>query len=211
MRLGLLAIATILLSGCVADPRLPAGKFDSWTSTAAAPWVAFTASCGFCGGNPDYPEVNLTLVYDNGDVLWFDYGFGTKPNTSAPDIRPGASAFGAEIKQIPPPIDMLFGESDVTIHRARSATIEGESWNQIRDGYADAIREARDPGQPTYNCEDCGGYKVRLFGAKELTVTLFPKDEAWSEHGNFRRGDSWDEILQRSSVIRNWIDPTERR
>lgn len=203
-----MALIVLVASGCIMPAvwaPLPATTV-AWTNTNAQPWIVYTIGCGFCGGQIEYPEAKATVLYESGQVLWFDFGidFDGKGDD---EIAAEAQPISQELKEILPLIENGYVEGHrIKVHHVATGTIPSDKWPSYRRNLDYFTRAVHDPGPPNYDCEDCGSQHLQLIGTKEMSVTLHLGHPNNWDAGNYEESDPWGRIIQAMRMLQGWLD-----
>lgn len=200
-------VLSLVAVGCIGiladEPINPSADHKPWTSTTADPWIIRTTGCGFCSGDANVSEHGALVVYESGHVLWFGFGSGGgEEKVTAVD---GLAEYVPTVEVVQAVSDSgRLAERHVKIHQIATSQLVGDDWVAIQDYLDTAIQEAEDPGEPNWDCVDCSGPHVELFGLKSLSATLHNSEHP--DYGNMEDGDPWDRILEQLAVMEAWIE-----
>lgn len=195
-----------IAAGCLGiladDPVEPRGDHQPWSSTTADPWIVKTTGCGFCSGDANVTEHRTLVVFESGHVLWFAFGSGHGgEHVTAAD---GLATHVPVVERVQALSDSgRLVDRHVKIHEVATGRLVDDEWSVVQDYFDAAIREVEDPGEPNWDCVDCSGPHVELFGPKFLSATLH--DSEHPDYGNMEDGDPWDRILDQLALVDEWV------
>jgi len=182
----------LLLAGCAAPGIVgPGGHGPTWID-ADGLWMARTSGCGLCEGSGAFPEAEALLLYEDGKVLWFSFGFSSDGTGASQE--PGLDAWTDEFDAAWARLSSGYFDGHIHVFDARATTVTPSDWAVMQDRLTAWQDAARDPGPPVYDCEDCGA----------VSVQMFDPDRVAQLHGNFDDGDPWGLTLRQLTALRDW-------
>lgn len=207
----------VLLSGCILPGTSPLDLGDEhnpWTQTDAEPWLVLTRGCGMCIGSSDYVEANTLVIYEDGSVLWYAFGF-TQNAVHENEVKVAEVSlepWEEELQQVVPMLANWHTQNrTLHVHQIAVNRVQEDDWDRMAGQLRSFEERVQDPGPPRYSCEDCSAPTVELLGKDRLTTHLVRTDPVYPEYGNYRDEEPWDHLLTHLIQIAQWAETWKHR